>query len=82
MGNGNWWKCGLFLGLGIVVGAAGAILVSRNGAGLRKGCARVLSHAVDLKDRAGEMAATARENLEDIAAEARFESDKRKEQAS
>ncbi len=77
-GNNGWLKCGLFLGAGIIVGAAGAILVSRNSAELRKGCARVFSHVVDLKDKAGETVATAKENLDDIMAEARHESDARK----
>ncbi len=81
MAMNPWAKGGLWLGAGILIGAAGAVLISRNGADLRKGCAKVFSHVTDLKDKAEEVIATAKENLEDIAAEARHESDLRKEKA-
>ncbi|MDR3088669.1 MAG: hypothetical protein LBU39_02495 [Desulfobulbaceae bacterium] len=74
----GWWKYGLWLGAGIVVGAAATMLVSKNSAGIRKGAARVLSHGINLKDKACEVMATAKENLDDIAAEARHENELRK----
>ncbi|MDR1126375.1 MAG: hypothetical protein LBM64_10025 [Deltaproteobacteria bacterium] len=75
---GNWWRCGLCLGAGIAIGAAAAILLSRNSATIRKGMASVLSHTMDLKDKAKGVVSTAKENLDDIAAEARQESASRR----
>lgn len=75
---GNWWRCGLCLGAGIAIGAAAAILLSRNSATIRKGMASMLSHTMDLKDKAKGVVSTAKENLDDIAAEAKQESAKRR----
>ncbi len=72
------WKIGLALGAGIVIGAAGAIVFSRNSPELKKAAANLLSHGMDLKEKATTFMATAKENMEDIAAEARSEQEKRK----
>ncbi|MDR1776817.1 MAG: hypothetical protein LBR31_03170 [Desulfovibrio sp.] len=78
MGTGNFWKYGLAVGLGVVLGAVGTMLISRNGIDLKKTCAGLMSHGLDLKDKAAALAETAKENLEDLTAEARHEQELRK----
>jgi hypothetical protein len=76
--NKNLWKYGLILGAGFALGAAGALLLSRNPALVRKTLAAVLSRGIDLKDKAAVFMETAKENVEDITAEARHASEQRK----
>ncbi|MDR1241178.1 MAG: hypothetical protein LBM00_00095 [Deltaproteobacteria bacterium] len=78
MATGNFWKYGLALGAGVAIGAVGAVLLSRGNINLKKACAGLLSRGLDIKDRAAGFAGTAKENLEDIAAEARYEQELRK----
>lgn len=78
MGTGNFWKYGLAVGAGVVVGALGAVLLSRSNIDLKKACATILSHGMDLKDKASEFVETAKENMDDLAAEARHEQEQRK----
>jgi hypothetical protein len=78
----NWWKYGLFLGLGFVLGAVGAVLVSRNPGAAKKACAGVLSRAMEVKDKATSMVETAKENIEDLAAEARDDLARRQAEAA
>ena len=83
--NENFWKYGLALGVGVAVGAAGAVLFSRGSIDLKKTCATLLSHGMDLKDKASSFMETAKENMEDITAEAKHEQEQRniaEEQAS
>ena len=77
LGNGGL-RCVLCLGAGVAIGAAAVLLLSRNSGTVRKGVASMLSHSMDLKDKFREAAATAKENIEDLAAEARHESEKRR----
>ena len=56
METGNFWKYGLALGAGVMLGAAGAVLLSRGNIDLKKTCATLLSHGMDLKDKAAEFA--------------------------
>jgi hypothetical protein len=74
----EYWKYGLAAGVGIVVGVIGVALLSRGGFDLKKAAASILSHGMDLKEKAAAVADTARENIEDIAAEARYEQGQRK----
>jgi hypothetical protein len=82
--TGNYWKYGLAVGAGVIVGAIGAVLFSRGSVNLKKGCATLLSHGLDIKDQTAAMVETAKENIEDLATEARHEQAQRKgrEQAS
>ena len=84
MPTGNFWKYGLAAGVGVVVGVIGAVLLSRGSIDLRKSCATLLSHGMDVKDRAAALVENAKENIDDLAAEARNEQSQRKvrEQAS
>lgn len=74
----GYWKYGLVLGAGVLLGAAGAVLFSRGSVDLKKTASTLLSHGMDLKDKASEFVETAKENIDDLAAEARHEQDKRK----
>lgn len=79
--GGNFWRYGLVLGAGVALGAAGAVLLSRGKIDLKKTAAAILSHGMDLKDQAAAAMETAKENLEDIAAEARHERESRRNKA-
>jgi hypothetical protein len=74
----NFWKYGLALGAGVILGAAGAVLLSRGNIDLKKTCATLLSHGMDLKDKAVEIVETAKENIDDLAAEAKHAQETRK----
>jgi hypothetical protein len=76
--NNTFWKYGLALGAGIAIGAAGALLLSRNPALVRKTLTAALCRGLDLKDKAAAFVETAKENAEDIAAEARHAREQRK----
>lgn len=74
----NWWKYGLAVGAGVAVGAAAAVLLSKGNVDVKKSFATLLSHGMDLKDKASTLVETAKENMEDLAAEARHEQEQRK----
>lgn len=76
--NSNYWKLGLALGAGVAIGAAATILLSKGNVDLKKTCATLLSHGMDLKDKAATLVETAKENFEDLAAEARHDQEQRK----
>lgn len=78
MALGNYWKYGLTLGAGVAIGAAAAVLLSRGNVDVKKSFATLLSHGMDLKDKAANLVETAKENMEDLAAEARHEKEQRK----
>jgi hypothetical protein len=81
MFTGNIWKYGVAVGAGVVVGLFVAVLFSRGPVNLKKPCVSLLSRGMDLKDRAAAAVETARENIDDIAAEAKREQARRKGQA-
>jgi hypothetical protein len=78
MTSANFWKYGLALGAGVLLGAAGAVLFSRGNVDLKKTCATLLSHGMDLKDKAATLVETAKENIDDLAAEAKHAQEARK----
>ena len=79
--GGNYWKYGLALGAGVALGAVGAVLLSRGRIDLKKTAATILSHGMDLKEQAATFMETAKENFEDIAAEAKQEQAARRKKA-
>ena len=79
--GGNFWKYGLALGAGVALGAVGAAMLSRGKIDLRKTATTILSHGMDLKEQAATFMETAKENFEDIAAEARQEQEERRKNA-
>ncbi|MDR3358544.1 MAG: DUF6110 family protein [Desulfovibrio sp.] len=74
----EFWKYGLAAGIGVVVGAIGMTILSRGGMDLKKAASMILSYGMDMKDKAAVAVETAKENIEDIAAEARHEREQRK----
>lgn len=78
MGINNFWKYGLAVGAGVAIGALGAVLLSRGSIDVKKAAATLLSHGMDLKDKAATLVETAKENLDDLAAEARHDQEARK----
>lgn len=77
MANNNLVKYGLLIGGGIAIGAIGALVLTRNSEELKKAAATILSHGMDFKEKAAAYMETAKENMEDLAAEAKDMSDKR-----
>ena len=77
MTGNSFIKYGLAVGAGVALGAAGAILLSRN-AGFKKGLSNMLSYGFDLKDKASTLVEVAKENVEDMTAEARHAHEQRK----
>ncbi|MDR1607410.1 MAG: hypothetical protein LBT38_03270 [Deltaproteobacteria bacterium] len=63
------WKW-LSFGIGLLVGAVGASLVSSRPTFIRDGASTVLSHGIHAKRKVQGWAAAGRENLEDLVAEA------------
>lgn len=78
MGSNNFWKYGLAVGAGVAIGALGAVLLSRGSIDLKKTAATLLSHGMDIKEKAAAFVETAKENIDDLAAEARHEQEMRK----
>jgi hypothetical protein len=66
----NWQlKLALF-GLGVLVGAVGSAALSGRPSRLKSGAATALSHGLAFRDSVRTVVETARENLDDLAAEA------------
>jgi hypothetical protein len=63
------WKW-ISFGIGVLVGAVGASLVSSRPSFIRGGASTVLSHGINAKRTVQGWAAAGRENLEDLVAEA------------
>ncbi|MDR0549815.1 MAG: hypothetical protein LBI10_10465 [Deltaproteobacteria bacterium] len=63
------WKW-ISFGIGVLVGAVGASLVSSRPTFIRDGASTVLSHGIHAKRKIQGLAAAGRENLEDLVAEA------------
>lgn len=73
----------LIAGAGLAAGALALLSLTRNNkSSLRKSCVSLLSHGLDLKDKMTVAAEIAKESLEDLTAEARYESDARKMKAA
>ncbi len=71
----------LFFLAGAAVGALGATVVSRNQESLRPVVTDLLAKGMDLKDKAGAILETAKENIEDLVAEARHAQESRTDAA-
>ncbi len=75
---GNWLRCGVLFGAGVGVGVAATILLSKNSEQAKKAITNAVSRGMDLKDKASTMIETAKESLDDIAAEAKHAKSQRK----
>ncbi|MGE9984989.1 hypothetical protein [Desulfovibrio sp. SGI.169] len=74
----NGLKFGLFFLSGIALGALGAVAVSRGKLNLKPVAADLISRGIDVKDALMSKVEAFKEDMEDLAAEARQASDKRK----
>lgn len=63
------WRIAMF-GLGVLVGAVGMAAFSGKPSRVKDGASTVLSHGLAVKRKAQSMVETARENIEDLVAEA------------
>lgn len=72
------FKLGLFLLGGIALGALGAVAVSRGKLDFKPLAADLLSRGIDVKDALMSKVEAVKEDMEDLAAEARQASEKRK----
>ncbi len=72
-------KYALFLLGGIAVGALGAVAVSKGKLNLKPLATDLISRGLDVKDAVLSKVETAKENMDDLVAEARFASEQRKE---
>ena len=72
-------KYALFLLGGIAVGALGAVAVSKGKLNLKPLATDLISRGLDVKDAVLTKVETAKENMDDLVAEARFASEQRKE---
>ncbi|MBO4368655.1 MAG: hypothetical protein J5803_00940 [Desulfovibrio sp.] len=71
-------KCGLCLLGGIALGALGAVAVSKGKLDLKPAASELLSRGIDVKDAILGKVEAWKEDMEDMAAEAKQKSDKRK----
>ena len=74
----NGLKFGLFFLSGIALGALGAVAVSRGKLDIKPVAAHLISRGIDAKDALMGKLEAFKEDMEDLAAEARQASDKRK----
>ena len=72
------WKWALWFVGGLAVGALGAVAVSRGKLDFRPLAADLVSRGMDVKDALLNKMEALKEDVEDLAAEARLTSDKRK----
>ena len=72
-------KYALFLLGGIAVGALGAVAVSKGKLNLKPLATDLISRGLDVKDAVLSKVETAKDNMDDLVAEARFASEQRKE---
>ena len=72
-------KYALFLLGGIAVGALGAVAVSKGKLNLKPLATDLISRGLDVKDAVLSKVETAKENMDDLVAEARFASEQRKD---
>ena len=71
-------KCGLFFLGGIALGALGAVALSKGKLNLKPVAAALISRGMDVKDALMSKVEAVKEDMEDLAAEARQASEKRK----
>ncbi|MDR0622154.1 MAG: hypothetical protein LBJ61_09805 [Deltaproteobacteria bacterium] len=65
----NKWKW-ISFGIGVVVGAIGATVVSSRPSYIKDGATTILSHGITAKRKLQALGSSAKENLEDLVAEA------------
>lgn len=64
-------KNGLFLLAGVAIGALGAVALGKGKFSIRPAMTDLLAHGMDLKDKTAAVLERARENIDDLIAEAK-----------
>ncbi|KHK01176.1 hypothetical protein [Desulfovibrio sp. TomC] len=70
-------KNGLFLVAGVALGALGAVALGKGKFSVRPAMTDLLSHGMDLKEKTASVLERAKENIEDLMAEAKHAKDAR-----
>ena len=74
----NGLKCGLWLLGGLIIGAVGVAVVSRSKVDFKPLATDLISRGIDVKDALLTKVEALKEDVEDLTAEARLASEKRK----
>jgi len=67
----DYLKNGLFLAAGVAIGALGAVALGKGKFSVRPAMADLLSHGMDLKEKTAAVLERAKENMDDLMAEAK-----------
>jgi len=67
----DYLKNGLFLAAGVAIGALGAVVLGKGKFSVRPAMADLLSHGMDLKEKTAAVLERAKENMDDLMAEAK-----------
>ena len=67
----DYLKNGLFLAAGVAIGALGAVALGKGKLSIRPAMADLLSHGMDLKEKTAAVLERAKENIDDLMAEAK-----------
>jgi len=75
----DYLKNGLFLAAGVALGALGAVALGKGKFSIRPAMADLLSHGMDLKEKTASVIERAKENIEDLMAEAKHAKETRED---
>lgn len=67
----DYLKSGLFLAAGVAIGALGAVALGRGKFSIRPAMTDLLAHGLELKEKTAAVLERAKENMEDLMAEAK-----------
>lgn len=73
----DYLKNGLFLAAGVAIGALGAVALGKGKFSIRPAMADLLSHGMDLKEKTATVLERAKENIDDLMAEAKHAKESR-----
>jgi hypothetical protein len=67
----DYMKNGLFLAAGVAIGALGAVALGKGKFSIRPAMTDLLAHGLELKEKTAAVLERAKENMEDLMAEAK-----------
>ena len=76
----DYLKNGLFLAAGVAIAALGAVALGKGKLSIRPAMADLLSHGMDLKEKTAAVLERAKENIDDLMAEAKHAKESREGQ--
>ncbi|HML52517.1 MAG TPA: hypothetical protein PKC79_00335 [Solidesulfovibrio magneticus] len=77
----DYLKNGLFLAAGVAIGALGAVALGKGKLSIRPAMADLLSHGMDLKEKTAAVLERAKENIDDLMAEAKHAKESREDKS-